>query len=504
MTGKRAFGDFQTPIDFADHVCQFLKERYKINPDIVLEPTCGIGNFLQSSLRFNAKSYFGIEINPDYCKISQEKISDVRLRIINEDFFHFDLSKIKADNTLIIGNPPWVNNSTLATLKSNNLPKKNNFKGIKGINAITGESNFDICEYIILQLIYTFHDTHSTLAMLCKTSVARNIFQELKRQQLNAYSFEVFEFDAKKVFDISASACLMVIRFGEDSQLADVCNVYDLEDGGQLKYMFGYRNEQFYSNLKLHIDDFEGESCFVWRQGVKHDCSKIMELSCVNDKFINGLKENVDIEEDLVFPLVKSSMFKKPVLKEFSKFVIVTQKRIKQDTAYIAARFPLTWKYLYQYKSKFESRKSSIYKGAPPFSMFGIGDYSYAAYKVGISGFYKEPLFSILYSSTGKPVMTDDTAYFICLPTYSTAYVAMLYLNSQRVIEFLKSIAFLDAKRPYTKKVLARLDFQKIVAQISWSELKQTESYLGLSAYLEASMVDEFKAIPEMQQQGLF
>lgn len=504
MTGKRAFGDFQTPLDFADYVCKLLKERYKIKPDVVLEPTCGIGNFLQSSLRFQAKAYLGIEINPDYCKISQEKITDSRLQIINEDFFQFDLRKIQADNTLIIGNPPWVNNSTLAALKSNNVPKKNNFKGIKGINAITGESNFDICEYIILQLIYAFHNTNSLLAMLCKTSVARNIFQELKRQYINAYSYDVFEFDAKKIFDISASACLMVIRFEKDSKLSDVCNVYDLDDLEHLKYTFGYRNQQFYSNLKTYIDNFEGESCFEWRQGVKHDCSKIMELSCINGKFINGFKETVDIEDDLVFPLVKSSMFKRPVLKEFSKFVIVTQKKIKQETAYIKMSFPLTWKYLYRYKDKFENRKSSIYKGAPPFSMFGIGDYSYSRYKVGISGFYKEPLFSILYSSTGKPVMTDDTAYFICLPTYDTAYVAMLYLNSQQVIEFLKSIAFLDAKRPYTKKVLARLDFQKIVAQISFAELKKTESRLCLPAYLKASMIDDFKLLPEMQYRGLF
>lgn len=42
--------------------------------------------------------------------------------------------------------------------------------------------------------------------------------------------------------------------------------------------------------------------------------------------------------------------------------------------------------------------------------MFGIGDYSFAPYKVALSGFYKKPLFCLLYAS--KPVMTDDTAYF--------------------------------------------------------------------------------------------
>ena len=54
--------------------------------------------------------------------------------------------------------------------------------------------------------------------------------------------------------------------------------------------------------------------------------------------------------------------------------------------------------------------------------MFGVGDYSYSPYKVGVSGFYKQPLFSVLYSDDGIPVMTDDTSYFICFDHYDTAY----------------------------------------------------------------------------------
>lgn len=64
-------------------------------------------------------------------------------------------------------------------------------------------------------------------------------------------------------------------------------------------------------------------------------------------------------------------------------------------------------------------------------------------------------------SQDEKPVMTDDTSYFICFPTYDIAYVAMLILNSRRVQQFLFTIAFLDAKRPYTKKCLKELIFTK-------------------------------------------
>ena len=155
MSGKREYGDYQTPVDFAEKVCLYLKEFRQIKPSAVVEPTCGIGNFLKSSLIFNATEYYGIEINPDYCKKCKEDINDERVHIINSDFFSFSSKKLidNSHQVLVIGNPPWVTNSTLSALDSENLPTKTNFKGLKGMDALTGTSNFDICEYIILQLI---------------------------------------------------------------------------------------------------------------------------------------------------------------------------------------------------------------------------------------------------------------------------------------------------------------------------------------------------------------
>ena len=66
MNGKREYGDYQTPVDFAEKVCNYLKEYRHIKPSAVIEPTCGLGSFLKSSLTFDAEEYYGIEINQDY------------------------------------------------------------------------------------------------------------------------------------------------------------------------------------------------------------------------------------------------------------------------------------------------------------------------------------------------------------------------------------------------------------------------------------------------------
>lgn len=503
MSGKREYGDYQTPIDFAEKVCRYLKDYLHIAPSAVIEPTCGVGNFLKSSLIFRASEYYGIEINPNYCKECETFINDDKVKIINSDFFAFSSKTLIKDRRqiLVIGNPPWVTNSTLSSLGSDNLPIKANFKGLKGIDAITGASNFDICEYIILQLINEYRESNAVISMLCKTSVARNVFKELKRTDVPFVACDILEFDASKVFGINASACILIIQLSEKiANSPNVCKVYDFESPETIKSQFGYYNGQFYNNLDTSIDDFDGKCCFEWRQGVKHDCSKVMELTLRNGVLQNGKNETVQIENNIVFPLIKSSMFKAPIIQSFSKYVIVTQKKPREETEYLKWELPKTWAYLNDNTELFENRKSSIYHGAPPFSMFGVGDYSYAKYKVGISGFYKQPLFSVLYSDDDKPVMTDDTSYFICFDNYNMAYVAMLLLNSKKVQRFLTNIAFLDAKRPYTKKVLERIDFDKIVASLTIDDLTETERDLNLSDFVTAPMYEKFKSLLDVGQ----
>ena len=466
MPGKKEFGDYQTPLCFAKKVCGLLSEKYSVCPQVVVEPTCGEGNFLQESLVFKAKQYYGIEINEEYCLSCKKNLAgSANIKVLHENIFNFDLEKLLpyGEEILVIGNPPWVTNSELSRRNSTNVPGKTNFKSFSGINALTGESNFDICEYIILKMIGSIYSKRAVIAMLCKSAVARNVFCEINRRNINYTSFSMYDFDAKKIFKISAGACLLVIDFRESYVSHSPCFAFSMEQPNECYQEFLYSDHGI---EPAHSDKaFWGKCCFEWRQGVKHDCSKVMELDKIGESYINGYGETVDIETDYLFPLVKSSMFKTPVINSFKKYVIVTQTKVKEDTEKIKTVAPKTWEYLSKYGKQFSDRKSSIYKNAPPFSMFGIGDYSFAKYKVGISGFYKVPFFSLIYAENGT-VMCDDTGYFIAFSNYDDAYTAMLVLNSYKVIRLLKTVSYHDAKRPFTKQLLNRLDMKAIVSSI--------------------------------------
>ena len=128
---KIEYGDFQTPLKLAERVCQQLLQL-NVSPDTIIEPTCGIGNFINaaSSLFPQANRIIGIEINNQYLheiKNNQRCSQDSRIELQNKDFFEFDwqsyINQINGE-ILVIGNFPWVTNSQQGSISGNNLPKK--------------------------------------------------------------------------------------------------------------------------------------------------------------------------------------------------------------------------------------------------------------------------------------------------------------------------------------------------------------------------------------------
>lgn len=182
----------------------------------------------------------------------------------------------------------------------------------------------------------------------------------------------------------------------------------------------------------------------------------------------NKFNEIVSIEDNLLYPLIKSSDIKGHIINKTYKRIIVTQKKPGQDIKYISEKMPETWKYLIRNKHHFEKRKSIIYRNNPPFAIFGVGDYSFKPYKIVISGLYKQPNFALLLPINGKPIMVDDSCYTLGFDKLRHALIILAVLNSELVIAFLKSICFSDAKRPYKKDNLMRIDLLKALNELKY------------------------------------
>lgn len=480
------FGDYQTPSDLALRVSRVIKDLgydYKH----IIEPTFGIGNFIHTipNVFTNTESISGIEINPSYYQEAVKNLNDdIHYDLQTANFFTYDLSNLfdRTVENLVIGNLPWITASQLGELGSRNLPKKTNIKGLKGYDALTGKSNFDIAEYMCLSLLNIMENLpqKSAMAVLVKNIVAKNIIRYLPNSSIHPASFKIFKFNAKKEFNVSTDACLMVISFNELNQFNNQVEEFNLYKPDKLLKRFGWYKKKFVSNIsdyqKYYV--YDSKNNWDWRSGVKHDASKVMEL-CLNNKneWTNGLKETYSfnqLDNRYIFPLVKSSDIRKQLVHtSFRKSVVITQTEPKEDTKHIADDSPSMWNYLMLHKFYFDKRRSSIYKKAPAFAIFGIGDYSFKKYKVAISGMYKDPFFAILPPHQGKPVMVDDTVYFVGFDTMKEAEIFCSVLNNNLTQKLLKSLVFKDEKRPYKKDILQRIDVISILKNLSLEDLNK-------------------------------
>ncbi len=484
---RREYGDFQTPAILSEQICSRLRDE-NIQPAAIIEPTFGKGAFILSSLKTfqSCELLVGVEIYEAYCWETKFKILDYFLDnpsinkpaifLYNDDIFHFDFQRVqsllKNREVLVIGNPPWVTNAELSSLKSENLPVKANFKNHKGLDAMTGKGNFDICETIILRMLKLFSHKNDSLAMLAKNSVIRNIVHDLPKTRYKVADIKTLRIDTKKFFNAAVDASLFICKFnGRETQWQ--CNVSSFEKPGKTIRDFGWVADKFVSNISLYRknSNYDHKSPYEWRQGVKHDCSRVFELREEAGKWINGLGQCAEIEDDLVYGLAKSSDLKKPVITRPRKFVIITQQSIGESTLYIKTHFPKLYTYLKTHQEALNRRKSSIYKNKPPFSIFGIGDYSFQPYKVAVSGLYKTPAFSLLLPNDGKPIMVDDTCYQLGFDALAEAIFVWALLNHRHIQDLLSSITFLDSKRPFTKDILMRLDIHRLAKDLSFVEI---------------------------------
>jgi hypothetical protein len=152
--------------------------------------------------------------------------------------------------------------------------------------------------------------------------------------------------------------------------------------------------------------------------------------------------------------------------------VLVTQERIGADTTALGKLAPRLWKYLQAHCDSFRKRKSAIYRGQSPFAMFGVGPYSFAPFKVAIGAFNKEPRFLALGPREGKPVMLDDTCYFLPCSSAPEAAVLAALCNDSLTLAFLRAASFSSAKRPFTKALLQRIDLAKVLSHCDGPELR--------------------------------
>lgn len=471
-TEQVEYGDFQTPIGLATEVVGVIR-RLGISPAAIVEPTCGKGAFVVAASRaFPGVELRGYDLNREHLTAARSALRGVgRASIREADFFDFDWSRLVRDlpkPVLFLGNPPWVTNAGLGVIASGNLPAKSNFQGLKGLDALTGKSNFDISEWMLLHLVEAARDHRATIAVLCKASTARRVLAHVWKTDAPVASASIYEINAMAAFGVSVAACLFVIDIGPVRD--KTCRVFSALDATSPRSTLGWRDRRIVPDVTAYdeLRDLSRGCEWRWRSGVKHDCSSVMELSLRDGTLVNGLGEDLDIEPTIVFPMLKSSDVAAGASRT-SRFMIVPQREVGQETEALASVAPKTWAYLMAHGERLDRRGSSIYKRRPRFSIFGVGAYTFQPWKIAISGLYKRLAFHVVGPQDGQPVVFDDTVYVLSFDTEGEARLVHELLTSETAQRYFQSVIFWDAKRPITADVLNAISIEGLAAKLGRS-----------------------------------
>lgn len=506
MRKKKILGDFQTPLPLVEQILERLKID-GVRWERVLEPTCGVGNFLQGLLSeiCPPQEIIGIEIQAPYVEQAR-RLSGVyphtHLTIIERDLFGInwrdDLSWQTDGELLVIGNPPWVTNAAMGALHGNNLPPKTNFKNLPGLQARTGAANFDIAEYILIKLFHELRETPATIAMLVKTSVARAVLSYAHRKNLPVQEPRLYRIDTPRWFGAMVESCLFVARVGDSVKPFSIPVFANLEETTPLKTM-AFEKSRLIADRETHqaVAFLDGESPILWRSGIKHDAASVVELSWQTEGWYNQHGDKVEVESRFIYPLLKGSDLNKAPLPLGKRACLLWQRTLGEDNRQLAKSAPQLWSYLQKYHRIFEARQSSIYKKQPPFSIFGIGEYSFAPYKVLVSGLHKTARFLPVGSWNDKPVMSDDTVYLLPLETAFEAVLVASALNHPLAQQFIGSLVFWDNKRPITQALLKRIHLGKLIAAIPPEDLVNTMVADGATFGLRCDVT----SVPELTAQ---
>jgi hypothetical protein len=474
------FGDFQTPPALAARVCRLLARRGPA-PAAIVEPACGVGRFLLAALDAfpDARRAIGLDINPAHVAAARAAMVDRgdpgRVQLLHGSAFEADWPRLLRDlpePILVLGNPPWVTSAGLGAIGGANRPPRSRGPGPRGLDAITGKSNFDISEWMIARFLEWLDGQPATLAMLCKAAVARRVLAHAWGRGARLGACEVRAIDAAAWFGAAVDACLLVCDLAPSPRSTEALVFDDLDDDRPSRTL-GYRDGRLIGDGSAYERwrHLEGPDRYRWRSGIKHDCAAVMELRGREGRYRNGLGEEVELEPDYLYPLRKGSEVVGDLDASPSRWLLVPQRTLGEATDPIRERAPKTWAYLEAHADRLDRRASAIYRDRPRFSVFGVGDYAFAPWKVATPCLAKRLRFAVVPPVAARPTVLDDTSAFVPCQSEAEARGVASLLDSEPARAYLGALIAWDAKRPITIEILRSLSIASLARELGTGPL---------------------------------
>jgi len=396
---------------------------------------------------------------------------------------------------LIVGNPPWLRWTRLPEGYRETVKEYCKQYGLFSKDVWVGGIETDISTVVLYSACERWLADKGTLAFLITRTVFKSESSEGFRnfrllgedKPLGVYEVEDMT-DIKPFEGVTNKTSLILLKKGRKTTYPLKYVVWSKKKPGKIsdkaslqEVMAKVKQEPIvayplYENggpwLTVPAEELDtckamiGSSPYRGRKGVCADSNGIYWLDNMQPqgkksiRFTNnpGLGRNSQIpkvsdtiEKELVYPLARGRDIK-PFCFDYSGMCIILPQKGMDGfpEEYMMQNYPHTLEYLMRFEtnkgllSKRSSyRRFSVRRNAPVYSMWNVGDYTFAPYKVAwseiSSGLVSAVLSDIDHPVLGKKlVIPDHKIYFAYMEDENEAYYLCACLNSDPVRAFVK------------------------------------------------------------------
>ncbi|SNZ05084.1 N-6 DNA Methylase [Natronoarchaeum philippinense] len=513
---RLALGEYYTPRGVAALAVETLDDAVAV--DTYLDPGCGSGAFLSvliervldatadagltagERLDRITESVFGIDLNPvavrsatlSYVVALAPLLAAPAVDTVSAPVFLTDALGLTRDDEVryrgerfeptvdhLVGNPPWITWSDLPeavqTAWREGPAERLDLAPGEGATALLGHANDDISVPFVLTCADRYLAADGDAAFVLKRTIAKGpAGRRLRAQRLDDQPLSVrhvHDFTDLRPFGngVRAGAAIYALSAGDDPRTPVPATAWSRDDAvpdfstrAAIDETLG---QEAAALVPVDADDPAsswlrgdadrralGDCAHEIRHGVKDDAREVFEID----------RETLpEIEPDRVFPYLKSRHVVKYGLFGHDRRLVPQDQAGEDNADRLERECPRTYDYLDARRDRLEDRSSSWLDRGPFYSVFGLGEYTWAEYKVVWCRLGYKPHFAVVSTVEDevlgeKPVVPGDHCMFVGTDDEREAHVLCALLNSaiyQRSLDDIVS----EGKSSLSKSVVSRL-----------------------------------------------
>ncbi len=378
----------------------------------------------------------------------------------------------------LVGNPPWITWARLPDRLQDRWRDRSEGLDLfphEGAAALLGHGNDDLSVPFVWVCADRYLADGGEVSVVLKRSITKGpagrLFRSLRVGDRPLALSHVHDFGSLAPFgdQVAAGAAVFTLRADEPASFPAPVTAWE-RDGETPDYGSGDALRERLAREETALVPVDpDDSASAW---IRRDAERAA-LGEAGQEIRHGIKDDAEdvfsvdrdllgrIEPDLVYPYLKSRHVVRYGHFGHDLRLVPMREAHEDNEAHLRERYPETYRYLSERRAALEERSSSWLDQGPFYNVFGLGEYTWADYRVVWCRLGYKPHFAVVSTAEDpdlgeKQVLPGDHYMFVATDDEREAHFLCALLNSAPYQRSLRDVAG-DGKASLTKSTVSRL-----------------------------------------------